>query len=95
MPASPPKKISPSRFDNFGMHILVLVILTVIVYANSLQGKFVFDDQQIVLQNPRLMNVHTLSDAFDNWRRLAAAVIFDVRAELLPERARYLQLSPC
>ena len=73
MPASPPKKTLPSRFDNFGMHILVLIVLTVIVYANSLHGMFIFDDQQIILQNPRLMNVHTLNDAFAigaGWRQL-------------------------
>src|SRR4051812_47266422 len=73
MPAILPKNTSATRFDHFGMHILVLIILTVIVYANSLHGKFVFDDQQIVLQNPRLMNVHTLNDAFAigaGWRQL-------------------------
>src|SRR5215471_21389771 len=79
MPASPPKKKTPavsqgtSRFDTWPMHLVVLAIVTVVVYANSLHGKFVFDDQQIVLQNPRLMNVHTLNDAVaigTGWRQL-------------------------
>src|SRR5215471_14745298 len=79
MPASPPKKKTPAvsqgtnRFDSWPMHLVVLAILTVVVYANSLHGKFVFDDQQIVLQNPRLMNVHTLNDAVaigTGWRQL-------------------------
>src|SRR5437016_5523484 len=79
MPASPPKKKSTvvrpvaNRFDHWAVHVLVLIILTVAVYANGLHGKFVFDDQQIVLQNPRLMNVHTLNDAVAigaGWRQL-------------------------
>src|SRR5262249_32201712 len=79
MPASPTKKKTPAvsqsanRFDSWPMHVVVLIIVTVIVYANSLHGKFVFDDQQIVLQNPRLMNIHTLNDAVAigaGWRQL-------------------------
>src|SRR5215471_4448403 len=61
-------------FDNKTLvHVLVLVTITVIVYMNSLNGKFVFDDQQLVLQNPQLMNVHTLRDAVaigTGWRQL-------------------------
>src|SRR5215831_5263022 len=79
MPASPPKKKTPAvsqgtnRFDSWLVHLAVLAIVTVVVYANSLHGKFVFDDQQIVMQNPRLMNVHTLNDALaigTGWRQL-------------------------
>jgi protein O-mannosyl-transferase len=79
MPASPPKKKTPAvsqgtnRFDGWPIHFVMLAIVTVAVYANSLHGKFVFDDQQIVLQNPRLMNVHTLNDAVAigaGWRQL-------------------------
>src|SRR5262249_1322652 len=54
-------------------HAIALVIITTAAYANSLGGRFVFDDQQIVLQNPRLMNVHSLADAFaigSGWRQL-------------------------
>jgi tetratricopeptide (TPR) repeat protein len=79
MPASPPKKKTPAvsqgtnRFDSWPMHVVVLIIVTVVVYASSLHGKFVFDDQQIVMQNPRLMNVHTLNDAVAigaGWRQV-------------------------
>src|SRR5215467_11152476 len=79
MPASPRTKKTPAhspvtnRFDNWLIHVVVLVIVTVVVYANSLHGKFVFDDQQIVLQNPRLMNIHNLNDAVAigaGWRQL-------------------------
>src|SRR6476646_8935272 len=79
MPASPRKKkpaeVSPvtNRFDSWWVHVVLIVIVTVVVYANSLHGKFVFDDQQIVMQNPRLMNVHTLNDAVAigaGWRQL-------------------------
>lgn len=61
------------RFDSTIPHLLVLIVITVIAYANGMNGKFVFDDQQIVLQNPSLMNVHTLADAFaigGGWRQL-------------------------
>jgi tetratricopeptide (TPR) repeat protein len=65
---------APTAFDNkILVHVLVLITITVIVYMNSLHGDFVFDDQQIVLQNPRLMNVHTLTEAFAigvGWRQL-------------------------
>jgi len=62
-----------TRSDTWLPHAVVLVIITAAVYANSLNGRFVFDDQQIVLQNPRLMNIHTLADAFAigaGWRQL-------------------------
>jgi tetratricopeptide (TPR) repeat protein len=69
-----PGRPASAGFDNKAVvHVLVLIALTVIVYVNSLNGKFVFDDQQIVLQNPRLMNVHTLREAFAigaDWRQL-------------------------
>src|SRR5215467_12223657 len=79
MPASPPKKKTAtisqgtSRFDSWPVHLVLLAVVTMAVYANSLHGKFVFDDQQIVLQNPRLMNIHTLNDAVAigaGWRQL-------------------------
>src|SRR5215471_11476192 len=62
-----------THFASVVAHAVVLITIAVIVYANGLHGKFVFDDQQIVLQNPRLMNVHTLSEAFAigaDWRQL-------------------------
>src|SRR5258708_4929197 len=52
-----------------------LAVLTLLVYANSLHGQFVFDDLSIVLQNSTLMNVKTLRDALSpatggGWRQL-------------------------
>src|SRR6516165_3213962 len=76
---TPKTKANPSPpasagFDNKTLvHVLVLITITVIVYVNSLNGKFVFDDQQLVLQNPQLMNVHTLREALaigTGWRQL-------------------------
>src|SRR5271169_3417039 len=49
-------------FDNSIVYGIVLVILTAAAYASSLDGKFVFDDQQIVMQNPQLMNIHSIRD---------------------------------
>lgn len=43
---------------------LVLICLTFAVYANALHGAFVFDDRSVILQNPALMAVHSLHDAF-------------------------------
>ena len=44
-----------------------------LAYANSLHGSFVFDDRVIVLQDPRLIDVPTFTDAIDlggGWRDL-------------------------
>src|SRR5262245_55855663 len=52
---------------------LVLVALAVICYSTSFRGEFVFDDNQVVLQNSELPNVRTLRDvAFSGtgWRQL-------------------------
>ena len=52
---------------------IALVVVTVIAYAGSLHGKFIFDDQQIVMQNPKLMNVRTFGDVLamaTGWRQL-------------------------
>ena len=51
----------------------VLALLTAFVYWNSLNGEFVFDDQQIVLQNPNLLNIKSLGDAINaamGWRQV-------------------------
>src|SRR5205814_9829174 len=42
---------------------ILLPALAVFAYASSLHGKFVFDDQQIVMQNPQLMNVKKVGGA--------------------------------
>ncbi len=51
----------------------VLIILTVAVYWNGLHGEFVFDDQQIVMQNAQMLNIHSFSDVLHfglGWRQL-------------------------
>jgi tetratricopeptide (TPR) repeat protein len=71
--AKPGPPASAGFNNNTLVHVLVLMTITVIVYMNSLNGKFVFDDQQLVLQNPQLMNVHTLREAIaigTGWRQL-------------------------
>ena len=53
--------------------LALLAALTSVAYASSLHGKFVFDDQQIVFQNPALMNIRTFSDVVSlgaGWRQL-------------------------
>ena len=55
--------------------LLLLAAITGLTYANSLHGKFVFDDLSVVLQNSTLMNVKTLSDVLEpgmggGWRQL-------------------------
>jgi tetratricopeptide (TPR) repeat protein len=42
--------------------LCALAVLTVATYANSLDGSFVFDDLQVVMQNSALMNVRTFGD---------------------------------
>ncbi len=76
-PRVKPKKTAPvgagSVLDNVYLHAFILIALTVLCYSNSLSGEFVFDDQQIVMQNPQLMNIKTLGDAVAlgaGWRQL-------------------------
>jgi tetratricopeptide (TPR) repeat protein len=80
----PKRKSSPDRVSDQTVagwippHLLSLSFLTslaVLTYANSLHGKFVFDDLSVVLQNSTLMNVKTLSDVISpalggGWRQL-------------------------
>src|SRR5438105_15396610 len=61
----------PSHIFCFGL----LTALTALTYANSLQGKFVVDDLQLIQQNAALMNVKTFGDAVSiaitgGWRQL-------------------------
>src|SRR5688572_29123357 len=69
-PPAPPRQ-RPVLLDLEG-----LVILTLIAYANSLNGEFVFDDQLFVVNDPGLARVHTFTDVFTNgsgWRSLLFA----------------------
>jgi hypothetical protein len=43
---------------------LIVAVLTLVIYANSLYGRFVFDDLQLITQNPELINVRSLHDVF-------------------------------
>jgi len=74
---SKPRAISKHQVPaRHAVPLLALIALTVAVYANSLNGDFVFDDQQIVLQNPQLLNIHTLGDVVAvgaGWRQLLFA----------------------
>ncbi len=67
-------KVSPPKKTNWiVLHLTVLVFLSVAVYWPSLHGEFVFDDQQVILQNPDLMNIRSLGDVFSlgmTWRQL-------------------------
>src|SRR5207253_7167799 len=77
MPA--PKNPEPAEWiPAHWMCLGVLAGLTAITYANSLHGKFVFDDLSVILQNAALMNVKTLRDAVSpvvggGWRQLLFA----------------------
>ena len=60
-------------FSAFVVHCLLLVLLTTVVYWNSVYSDFVFDDQQIVMQNPQILNIHSIGDiarAAMGWRQL-------------------------
>ncbi len=55
------------------MPICAVAALTLLAYANSLHGSFVFDDRVIVLGDPRLINVPSFTDAIglgSGWREL-------------------------
>src|SRR3984957_20109915 len=75
MPTVPSKKaIPPGRpHRQTALALLILAVLPVITYFNSLHGQFVFDDAQLVLQNSAIINVRTLSDVLHlagGWRNL-------------------------
>ena len=53
--------------------VLILLALTLLCYSTSFHGQFVFDDQQVVLQNSQLMNIRTAGDVMSlgaGWRQL-------------------------
>ena len=62
-----PRKPQASGFEHWipthMFSVVLLVVVTVVTYANSLHGKFVFDDLQLVQQNSDIMNVKTFRDA--------------------------------
>ena len=60
-PAAPPAPWIPPHAFSFA----VLIVLTLLTYINSLHGKFVFDDLQVVQQNSDIMNVKTFRDALN------------------------------
>ena len=50
---------------------LLLAAIVFVVYANSLQGEFVFDDRAVVFNNPELLNLKTFGEIFrfTDWRQ--------------------------
>ena len=42
------------RLVAWTMAVLTLILLTLITFANTLPGKFIYDDQRVVLRNPLL-----------------------------------------
>src|SRR5262245_44067021 len=71
------KKPEPANFVSaptwIALHLAALAFVTTFVYWSSLRGDFVFDDTQIVHQNPVLLNIHSLSDVVKvgfTWRQL-------------------------
>ena len=43
---------------------LVIIVVGVIFYYNSLQGEFIFDDESIIVKNPHIENIWPVSEAF-------------------------------
>jgi protein O-mannosyl-transferase len=75
-PAKQTKSDAPTAgrtYDRSATYGIVLIVLCVIAYASSLNGKFIFDDQQIVTQNAQLMNIRSMGDVISvgaGWRQL-------------------------
>src|SRR3954471_11382645 len=62
-----------SSIANTFVYAIGLTLLCLFVYSSSLNGKFIFDDQQIVMQNSQMMNIHSLSEVVSfgaGWRQL-------------------------
>lgn len=49
-----PSSTWPARLSAPGFHILLLGLLVILTFANSLYGGFVYDDHRVVLKNPLL-----------------------------------------
>ena len=71
------KKPEPANFVSariwIALCLTALAFVTTFVYWSSLRGDFLFDDTQIVHQNPVLLNIHSLSDVVKlgfAWRQL-------------------------
>ena len=45
-------------------HILLIILAVVIVYANSLDSKFVWDDTSLIVENPYIKSWHNLDSVF-------------------------------
>lgn len=48
------------------LHILLLIIIIFVVYANSLGNKFVYDDEFIIVNNYIIKDPHYIKDVFKN-----------------------------
>ena len=73
--ASATVPVAPERIPARWFSLCLLSVLTALAYADSLHGKFVFDDLSVILQNSTLMNVKTLKDVIalameGGWRQL-------------------------
>jgi hypothetical protein len=72
-PAPKAAKARTARpFNWIWLDLGLLVLLIFAVYANGLKGDFVFDDQQIVLQNPVVQHIENWGDAIRSgggWRQ--------------------------
>src|ERR1041385_7715368 len=70
-------RVFPESIPPHWLSLGLLTVLRSLAYANSLWGKFVFDDLSVILQNPTLMNIKKLSEVMapvgGGWRRLLFA----------------------
>src|SRR3989441_1419751 len=65
MPRQRPAALPAPWIPRHAFSFAVLIVLTLLTYINSLHGKFVFDDLQVVQQSSEIMNVKTFRDALN------------------------------
>src|SRR5262249_45997005 len=67
----PPSNGFLARLKRAPFEAPLLVAIALAVYANSLHGEFVFDDQNVILRNPQLLNLKAFHQIFEfsGWRQ--------------------------
>jgi tetratricopeptide (TPR) repeat protein len=53
---------SPRRFNRPALHLLLVAILGILVYSNTLSSPFVFDDEQFIMGNPLIRDFNYFTD---------------------------------
>ncbi len=68
-PSAPPVNKTPKEFPIRVMSFVVIVLVGVIIYSNSLDCSFHMDDSLRIVENNTIKNIKNLGDSW-NWRKM-------------------------